>query len=366
MIEKGRISHLELALIMYAMVVATAILYIPYVTAQHAKRDLWLSPIWGSLSGFLIVLIIVKLSKLFPGKTLIEYCDLILGRAFGKIIAFIYLFFLLHDTAIAFREYGEFIESAFLHKTPMIFVTASIALSCAIAVHGGIETIGRCAIIFLPIVLALYILIYVFLIPDLNVKNILPIMQEGVMPSIQGSLAPHAWLSQFSLMSFLLPFLTKQQKVMKWGMFSVIASVLTMVFINLGNLFLFGGIIINLQFPVFEAARFISIGSFFEHIESIVIAIWVLGGFVQLSAFFYMLVLGTSQWLTLPSYKPFVLPIGFLIILFSIWSVRSFEDMIRGMGTTVPYYFLTVQLLIPIFLLCVAVIRRKSVKSGLS
>ncbi len=365
MIEKGRISYLELVLIMYATVVATAILYIPYVTAQHAKRDLWLSPIWGSLSGFLIVVIIVKLSRLFPGKTLIEYCELILGRTIGKIIAFIYLFFLLHDTAIAFREYGEFIESAFLHKTPMIVVTGSIALSCAIAVHGGIEAIGRCAMIFLPIVLALYILIYIFLIPDLNVKNILPIMSDGIMPSIKGSLAPHAWLSQFSLMSFLLPFLTNQQKVMKWGMVSVIASVLTMVFINLGNLFLFGGIIINLQFPVFEAARFISIGSFFEHIESIVIAVWVLGGFVQLSAFFYMLVLGTSQWMKLPSYKPFVLPIGFLIILFSVWSIPSFENMIRGMGTTVPFYFLTVQLIIPILLLCVAVIRWKRLKTFL-
>lgn len=359
MIEKGKISHLELALIMYGTVVATAILYIPYVTAQHAKRDLWLSPIWGSLSGILIVIVVVKLAKLYPGKSLVEYGELILGRAVGKAVAFIYLFFLLHDTAIAFREYGEFIESAFLHKTPMIFVTGSIALSCAIAVHGGIETIGRCALIFLPIVLALYILIYVLLFPDLHVKNLFPIMQDGVIPSIKGSLAPHAWLSQFSLMSFLIPLLSNQQKVLKWGMFSVFASVGTMVFINLGNLFLFGGIISNLYFPVFEAARFISIGDFFEHIESVVLAVWVLGGFVQLSAFFYMLVLGISQWLALPSYKEFVLPVGFLIILFSIWAVPSFEDMIRGMGTTVPLYFLTVQLVIPILLLCTALIRKK-------
>src|SRR6476620_1671337 len=153
MIERGRISYLELALIMYGTVAATAILYIPYITAQQANRDLWLSPIWGSLSGFLIVIIIVKLSKLYPRKTLIQYCELILGRTLGKMIAFIYLFFLLHDTAIAFREYGEFVESAFLHKTPIIFVNGSIALSCAIVVHGGIETLGRCATIFLPIVL---------------------------------------------------------------------------------------------------------------------------------------------------------------------------------------------------------------------
>jgi spore germination protein KB len=359
MLEKGRISHLQMALVMYATVVATAILYIPFITAQHAGRDLWISPIWGSLSGFLIVFIIVKLYRLYPQKNLIEYSELILGKPLGKIIGFLYLFFLLHDSAIAFREYGEFIVSAFLHKTPMIIVTGSILVSSAIAVHGGIATVGKCAVLFIPLVLTLYILIYIFLLPDLNVKNLLPIIQYGWMPSIKGSLAPLSWLSQFSLMTFLLPFLTNQKNAMRWGMFSVIACVLTMIFINLGNLFLFGRIITNIQFPVFEAARFISIGSFFEHIESIVIAVWVLGGFVQLSSFFYMLVLGTSQWLVLPSYKQMVLPVGILIILFSEWSIPSFEQMIQAMGTTVPFYFLTFQLLIPTVLLCISLIRKK-------
>lgn len=98
MIEKGRISYLELALMMYATVVATAILYIPYITTQHTKRDLWLSPIWGSLSGFLIVMIIVKLSKLYPGKTLIEYGETD-SRADSRQNDRVFsLFFLLHDT----------------------------------------------------------------------------------------------------------------------------------------------------------------------------------------------------------------------------------------------------------------------------
>ncbi|MFJ5714961.1 endospore germination permease [Neobacillus sp. NPDC093127] len=359
MIEKGKISPFQMALIMYAVVVATAILYIPFITAQQAKRDLWLSPIWAALSGFLIVLIITKLYRLYPKKTLVEYSELILGRTFGKIIGFIFLFFLLYDTAIAFREYGEFVESAFLHKTPLVVVTGGIALTCAFAVHGGIEVLGRCAIIFLPIVLVLYLIIYLFLIPDLNVKNIFPIMEYGWIPSIKGSLAPHAWLSQFSLLSFLLPFLSDETKGMKWSILSVTLSVMTMVYINLGNIFLFGGIITSTQFPVFQAARYISIGSIFEHVESIVIAVWVLGGFVQLSAFFYMLVLGTSQWLKLPSYKPIILPFGFLIILFSVWSASSFQEMIRSMGTTTPFYFITIQLLIPMLLLCVAVIRKK-------
>ncbi|CRK83277.1 GerAB/ArcD/ProY family transporter [Neobacillus massiliamazoniensis] len=359
MIEKGKISPFQMALIMYVTVVATAILYIPFVNAQQANRDLWLSPIWGSLSGFLIVFIMIKLYKIYPKKTLIQYSEIILGRALGKIIGFIYLFFLLHDTAIAFREYSEFIESSFLFKTPMVVIIGSIALICAYAVHGGLEVVGRCALVFLPIVLFFYVMIYFLLIPDLNVNNMFPIMEDGLIPSIKGSIAPHAWLSQYSLMSFLIPFLTDETKGMKWGIASVFASVITMVFMNLGNLFLFGQSITNIPFPVFVAAKYISVGKFFEHVESIVISVWVLGGFVQLSAFYYMLVLGTSQWLKLSSYKPIVLPIGYLIILFSIWSTSSLQEMLQSMGTTTPFYFLTIQLLIPILLICMAIIKKQ-------
>lgn len=359
MIEEGKISPFQMALIMYVTIVGTSILYIPFITAQQANRDLWLSPIWAFLSGFLIVFIMIKLYKLYPKKTLIQYSELILGRTLGKIIGFLYLFFLLHDTAIAFREYSEFVESAFLYKTPMVVVIGSMVLTCAFAVRGGIEVVGRCALVFLPIVLFFYVMIYLLLIPDLNVKNMFPIMEYGMIPSVKGSLAPHAWLSQFSLISFLVPFLTNETKGMKWGIASVFASVTTMVFINLGNLFIFGETITSIPFPVFQAARYISVGSFFEHVESIVLAVWILGAFVQLSAFFYMLVLGTSQWLKLSSYKPIVLPMGYLILLFSIWSTSSLQEMLQSMGTTTPFYFLTIQLLIPILLISITIIKKQ-------
>lgn len=87
MIEKGRISALQMSFLIYANIITTAALIAPGMTFKYADRDMWLSPIWGSLSGFLVVFIVYQLNKLYPGETLIHYSQHILGRIPGKVAA---------------------------------------------------------------------------------------------------------------------------------------------------------------------------------------------------------------------------------------------------------------------------------------
>ena len=48
-----------------------------------------------------------------------------------------------------------------------------------------------------------------------------------------------------------------------------------------------------------QVAEYINIADFFEHVESVVMAIWVVGAFIKISAFYYAAALGTAQWLNL-------------------------------------------------------------------
>ncbi|MEW9673734.1 GerAB/ArcD/ProY family transporter [Ammoniphilus sp. 3BR4] len=45
MIENGKISSVQMAMIMFNKVLATVILVVPTITARHAGRDMWISPI---------------------------------------------------------------------------------------------------------------------------------------------------------------------------------------------------------------------------------------------------------------------------------------------------------------------------------
>ncbi|WP_181556106.1 GerAB/ArcD/ProY family transporter [Thermaerobacillus caldiproteolyticus] len=360
MIEKGKISAMQMGIMMYPTITATAILLVPAITARYAKQDMWLSPFWASLIGFLTVYIAVQLHHLYPQKTLIEYSEDILGKFLGKAVGFIFLFFYLHANGIIIREYGEFVVGNFLSHTPLVVVMGSMILVCSFAVRSGVEVIGRLAEVIVPVVIILILANIILLIPDMKVENMFPIMEKGIMPSLMGAIIPQGWFTEFLLIAFLLPYVDDRNKGKKWGMISVTAVMLTLSLINIAVLFVLGGITSRFLYPAFSAVRYVSIADFLEHIEAIVMALWVAGVFVKIAVFYYALVLGTAQWLNLSDYRPITFPIGFLLLLFAVWSAPNLIELIHFLGSSSPFYRISIQTGIPLILLFIAKWRRKT------
>ncbi len=358
MIEKGKISAFQMAVLMYPTILATAVLLLPAITAKDADQDLWLSPVWASSVGFLTVYLAHRLHRLYPRQTLIQYSENILGRVAGKLIGFVYLLFFLHVNGIILREYAEFVIGTFLTRTPMIIVVASMVFVCAAAVRGGLEVIGRSAEVFGPLVTLLLTSIFLILIPELDLKNMLPIMDQGIGPSLIGAVTPMGWFSEFLLVSFLFPYLADQEKGLQWGMIAVTSVMFTIVLSNLGAWLLLDELTAKLNYPVMTAVGYINIAGFFEHLESVVMAIWVAGTFVKVAVFHYALSLGTAQWLKLCDYRPLVLPLGLLLVLFAFWAAPDFFDLSHALATTLPFYLLFFQTLIPACLLLIAFFRQ--------
>lgn len=361
--EKGKISSLQLAFMMYPTIVATAILSAPSLTAGYAKNDLWLSPILASLPGFVIVYIVYKLHKLYPKQTVIQFSGQIIGPVLGKILGVIFIFTFIQITGLITRTYAEFIVGSFLLHTPIIVIIDSMIFLCALMVSVGIEGLGRVAQLFSPIFIFPLFILFFLVIPEFDFKNIFPILGNGIMPPIKGAVVPSGWFTEFFLISVLLPFLSDREKGMKYQMMTVFFVMMTLVGVNLIVLFVLGSTTANRVYPLMLISRYISIADFFEHLESVVMAIWIVGAFVKISVFYYVAALSTAQWLNLSDYRSVVWPIGILIVEFSLWSFPSameLEHFVKGAAT---YQVLFIFTIIPLFLLMIAVIRKR--KKGL-
>ncbi|MBM7644183.1 spore germination protein KB [Scopulibacillus daqui] len=356
--KEGKISTFQMGLMMYFMVGGTSTLLVPSIAAKYAGRDMWLSPIWSALIGFLNLFIAWQLYKIYPKTTIIESTKKILGRVLGAVFNFFFLFRLIYDMSIIVREYGEFIH-VFLTYTPIYILMGSLILVCSFAVLSGIEVIARCTQIFLPIVILFFLLMVIFIIPELNPENMLPIMENGLKPSLKSAVFINEWFVEFIYISFLFPFLQNKQKAIRWGSVSVLTVMLTMVIANFVCLFLLGDITKQFNFPVYTAASYISVADFAEHLDGIVMAIWILVGFCQLTMWLYALSFGVSQWLNLSEYRRVVLPLGLLIILFSIWIAPHFESLTSTLNTSFVPYTYVMMLFYPMLLLCIAYIRKR-------
>lgn len=348
-----------MAVIMTPTIFATALLLVPAITAKHAKQDLWLSPIWASAIGFLVVFISAMLNKFYPEKSLTQASEQILGKIAGKIVGLVYILYFLHINGIIVREYGEFVVGTFLHRTPMNVVMGSMLLVCAFAVYGGIEALGRSSQIIVPVVILLFLLMTLLLVKDLDVNNLLPVMEDGAAPSLMGAIVPSGWFSEFILVAFLLPVLKDAKKGMKWGMLSVIGVAALLVITNVTTYMLLGRLTIKDTYPVMVAIRYISIADFLEHLESIVMAIWVSGTFIKISMFYYVVTLCLAEWLGLSDYRPMVLPIGVLLLVFGNWAAPNLQTLAHFLATTGAFYMLIMQFGIPLVLFFIAWVRQK-------
>ncbi|MFJ7508815.1 endospore germination permease [Peribacillus simplex] len=360
--EKGKISSLQMAFMMYPTIVATAIIGVPSITAKYAKTDLWLSPIFSALIGYLTVYIAYKLHQLYPKQTVIQFTEKIIGRIPGKIFGFLLLFFYIQNTGLIVRGYGEFVVGSFLVRTPISVIMASMVLLCAFIVRGGIEVLGRAAELFVPVFIFPIFILIILVGPDLEFKNIFPVLADGMMPPIKGAIVPGGWFSEYFLIIFLLPFLTNMKKGMKSGMMSVSVVMMTLIVVNLTVLFVLGSTTSTKLYPLMSVSRYISLADFFEHVESAAMAVWIVGAFVKISVFYYASALGTAQLLNLSDYRPIVWPIGILIVIFSLWSLPSSVDVSRNDINVFPLQGILMQTIIPLLLLVIAVVRKRNRK----
>ncbi|WP_102273906.1 GerAB/ArcD/ProY family transporter [Cytobacillus massiliigabonensis] len=312
--EKGKISSLQMGMMMYLTIMASAVFTVPAITAKYAKQDLWLSPIWASLIGLLTIFIVMRLYKHYPQQSFFRVCEHTAGLYIGKLLGFVYVCFLVNFTGQIIRGYADFILGVYFPKTPISVIIISITILSALTVIGGLEVIGRVSQIFFPVFIFSIFIITLLLLPQLNPSHLLPIMEDGIFPSLKGAIIPQVWFGEFFIIIFILPFLSDQNNGMKWGLLTIFMVLLTFITVNLIVLFTLGQTISGTLYPFLNATRLINLGDFIENLEPIIIAIWILGSFVKITVFYYVTALGIEEWLKLTDYKPIVWPLGILLI----------------------------------------------------
>ncbi|MFD1427678.1 GerAB/ArcD/ProY family transporter [Kroppenstedtia sanguinis] len=364
MIEKGRITSGQMALMIFVTVGTTGALISSNATGVYAGRDLWISVLWASLYGFAAVGLAIRLHRIYPGENIIQYSPRILGLLPGKAMGFIYLLSYLLLVAITLRVYSEFVKAIFLPQTPLEVIIGSMMLVAAVAVKSGVEVIARVTQVLIPPALIVYLATILLTIQSWDVQQLFPILENGIAPSLKGSMVTGIWFSEFFTITFLLPFLADRSKEVRRSMMSVISVMLLLIYINLICLFVFGIEYLVMLYPLFEATRYISYAQFFEHLDAIVLMIWMPGIFIKVCLVHYVVVLGTSQWLNLRDYRPYSLPLAFLTAGLSLWVVPSSQELFRVTSAVFSLYFPGTYVLLPLLLWLIAEWRNRGLRKG--
>lgn len=354
--ERARLSPLQGMFLVVNTVLPTAVLFLPGITSAQARTDAWISGLVTLAAGMAIAWVYVTLAARFPGRSLIRLLPLVLGRWGGAAAGLIYLWWWLHIDAIIVREFAEFMVTAVLPDTPISVFVLLILAAAAYAVRGGIEVVARTNEVVMAVMILSFLAVITLGARDIRFDFLRPVLARGWAPVLRGAWAPTSWYGEVVTSTMMiLPFLPRSARPLRvvWGGLILLTAILVPVTV-MNETVLGFHLTATSKLPTLATIQMISVADFIERVEPVFVAIWVLGNLIKIAIFYYACAAGTAQWLGLPEYRSLVLPVGVLMATLSLTIHENASELSAFLAKTWPPYALTVEFLLPLFLLLVA------------
>lgn len=355
-LEKGRISETQLTMLIISFILGTALLFSPGGEAGH---DSWIALLLGMGEALIFALLYTALAARFPGCSLNEVFSLVYGAIGGRVVSFLFLWYLFHLGSLVLTNFGYFFNSLILIETPSPVIVLSITLVSIYAARHGLEVLARCSQVLLPIAVFLNILTFALLLKDFQPEYFQPVLEVSAQ-RLFFSAHTAAVFPFGESVAFLLaiPALNNPRKPWKSLFLSILFSGGILVVNAVRNTGALGSIQDIFFFPSFQAVREINIGQVLTRVEIIVAVNFLTMGFLKVAYLLYGTALSAAETLGLRDYRILGYPLGILMALLSLLNFAGIYESFEFTARVYPFYALPFQVGIPLLTLVIALIRR--------
>ncbi|MGN4124989.1 GerAB/ArcD/ProY family transporter [Lysinibacillus sphaericus] len=358
--EEEIISARQFTIIVFLFSIGTTILIIPATMTNAVKQDAWISAILGVILSLLLVKLFISLGNRTPNLTFIEANEKILGKFIGKFSSVGFISLPLLSAGELFFFIGTFMNTEVMPETPKVAFAVLFSIIILFATYLGVEVFARCAEILFPMFLFLFVVFVISISPQIDVKNLQPILDTSTKSLLVGILY---FMSTFSfplvVLLMIFPSVINEHKSAQKGFYigSIAGGLVLTVIIALSVLVLGATNTSHQSYPSYALAQNISIGNFLQRIEVIMAFMWMFTIFVRSYVYFYASVKGLAQIFNIKDHRPLILPLGMISIAFSQIIHPDIVHSIKYNEETWPLFTLTITILLPLLLLFVAKLR---------
>jgi spore germination protein KB len=361
-LSKVKIDGIELFCLMVLFMFGTSIFL---DLGSGAKQDAWLVTLISPIVGLILFSVYFRLHKYFPELPFTECIQKIWGKYFGGIIGYFYIIYFIYIASRVLRDIEELLISSPYNKTSILTIGICMTFVLIYAVNFGVEVFTRVACIcFFMIAITLFILNIFYVIGDLiHIENLTPILAEGWEPILKEIIplnvtVPYGELITFSM---VFPYINKQTKTMKVGLMAIGFVGLYLTLNTILLICILGTDIISRSaFPALTAVGYINIAGFIQRLETFIILLVVILGFVKITMFFICAVIGMNNLFKLKPSPFSTYFVGTIIFISSIIISPSYQNHLDEGLKQVPYLLhIPFQIVIPLLLLISILVKEK-------
>lgn len=356
--SEKKISTKQLVFFLVTTVISTADVFLPSFVALAAKQDSWISVIISFFVSSSIFVFYYKLAMMFKEEILFSYVDKIVGSFLGKVISFLYLLFILHGISLVMRELIEIMVNAFMPHTPPIVFYVVLMVSVMYTVSKGFLAIVKLNELLFPFGMLLLAFVIALDLPKVDMRNFLPILENGIMAPIIGSVLITPFMLETVIILFIFPHISQKEKALKGGIVSLGILALSMM-LGVLAIGIFGAkTAANFQFTALEMVRNIRISDYIQRFDSLVMAMWLMGIYIKIVIFTYLFAKGLAETIKSTDYRFILLPLATLLIPLAENVSESLDGLYTYFQRCFPFEGFWFEVFFPLLLYTIVKIRK--------
>ena len=329
-----------------------------------SKQDSWLAIIIAFIIGFIPLGIFYLIINNNSKENIIDFIKNNCGNLIGTIINIIITIFVFIFSALLLWNLVNFISSQYLYKTPNLAILLTFIVTIYYLSSKSINVIGRTSLILFYISISLFIFSFIGLFFNLDISNIKPTFEFGILPIFKGSFN---YISYNVLSLFLLLIIPKDninttnKHLIKNTIIVYFITTLGLFFVTFFLLSTYGISFSQiLQYPSYHILKRISILSFIERVESILSIQWILDLFMVIVIGIYFVKTSIRQTFKISNYKfiTFILIILLIPITTNLFKNNTIGNIV--VLKIFPFFNYLFFLIIPTIILIYVKIRKKN------
>ncbi len=338
------------------------ILGFPRVMTETAGTAAWITIIYASVIMLLAFWLISKLYSRFEGMDIIDISQIAGGGAFRIITGLVMTAYLVYIISIVLREFAEDMKVIILPESPISFVTLFFVAGMIVGAYLGLEAIVRLGAIVVPLITAGFLFITIGVYPYYNASNLFPILGTGPQKIFGEGFFKISIFSAVSILFFIAPYIRTNKEFKIIGYSSILISSCMFLWSVVSYLMVFPYTVSVENFlPIYQMARLINYGRFFQRVESVFVFIWAATALLYLTGAFYFITHVFRKTFKLEYEKPLIVPFAVLVFNISLLppnlatAIQLEEEYFRK-------YIWIITVVFPIIILSIANISQKRKK----
>ncbi|WP_145035957.1 endospore germination permease [Paenibacillus sp. Y412MC10] len=359
MIKYKDIAPRQFYILAFGLTIGTSILVTPSGLAHTAREDAWMASLFSLLINLLMVVLYIAIARLFPGQSIFEIHEKVLGKLLGKLFSLIYLFYFLILTGTLLGNLGFFLSSEMMPETPIEAIQILFLIAAVMCARMGIILLARVGELMFPWIVFLFMVLVLSLMPQIDWNHIKPMLEEGWMPVAKAGFHSSMFQELIVLMVFL-PLVKGEKEGERALMRGAASGGLDLSITVLLSVLILGiEQTENSTFPAYALAKTINLGNFFQRVEGILITLWILTFFIKISLLYLSILQGMKTVFGLKDQNSLIYPLSVLFVIVA-WNTYIntvyVADIIQNVWSS---YALLHLIVIPIVLYLVGITRTK-------